>query len=63
MPGEPMKWPTKVCCGRSKSSEALPICTARPRVITTTCVGEGQRLDLVVRDVDQRQLELAGGSA
>ncbi len=37
MPGEPMKWPTKVCCGRSNRSEALPICTARPRVITTTC--------------------------
>ena len=36
MPGEPMKWPTKRCCGRSNSADALPTCTARPRVITTT---------------------------
>ena len=28
MPGEPMKWPTKVCAGRSKRSSALPTCTA-----------------------------------
>ncbi|MNT38319.1 hypothetical protein D3C72_1745050 [compost metagenome] len=24
MPGEPMKWPTKVCAGRSNRSSALP---------------------------------------
>ena len=58
IPGEPMKWPTKVCCGRSNSSEALPVWTARPRVITTTSLGEGQRLDLVVGDVDQGELQL-----
>ena len=37
MPGEPMKLPTKVWRGRSNSSDAVPTCTARPRVITTTC--------------------------
>jgi hypothetical protein len=36
MPGEPMKWPTKVWAGRSNSASALPTCTALPRVITTT---------------------------
>ena len=36
MPGEPMKWPTKVCAGRSKSSCGVPICTTSPSYITTT---------------------------
>ena len=36
MPGEPMKWPTKVCRGRSNSSTGVPICTTSPSFITTT---------------------------
>ena len=36
MPGEPMKWPTKVCRGRSNSSTGEPICTTLPSCITTT---------------------------
>jgi hypothetical protein len=37
MPGEPMKWPTKVCAGRSNRSTGVPICTISPSCITTTC--------------------------
>ncbi|EWS62832.1 hypothetical protein Y695_03939 [Hydrogenophaga sp. T4] len=36
MPGEPMKWPTKVWAGRSNKASGVPICTTLPRVITTT---------------------------
>ncbi len=36
MPGEPMKWPTKVWAGRWNRSSAVPTCTALPRDITTT---------------------------
>ena len=36
MPGEPMKWPTKVWRGFSKSSTGVPICTMSPSFITTT---------------------------
>src|SRR6218665_3573012 len=34
--GEPMKYPTNTCRGRSNSASAEPVCSARPRVITTT---------------------------
>ena len=54
MPGEPMKWPTKVCAGRSNSSSGVPICTTSPVVHHHDLVGEGQRLGLVVGDVDHR---------
>ena len=58
MPGEPMKWPTNVCCGRSNSSgRAADLHRAAARH-HDHLVGERQRLDLVVRDVDQRQLQL-----
>jgi hypothetical protein len=57
MPGEPMKCPTKVCAGRSNRASAAAGLHRAPRVITTHLVGEGQRLDLVVGDVDQGQLE------
>ena len=59
MPGEPMKWPTKVCAGRSNSSSGVPICTTAPVVHDHDLVGEGQRLRLVVRHVDHREVELA----
>ena len=36
MPGEPMKWPTKVWRGRSNSSTGVPVCTTVPSCITTT---------------------------
>ena len=36
IPGEPMKYPTKVCAGRSNSSCGVRICTTRPSYITTT---------------------------
>ena len=36
MPGEPMKWPTKVWRGRSNSSTGVPACTTWPSSITTT---------------------------
>ena len=36
MPGEPMKCPTKVCCGCSNSSTGVPIWTTAPSYITTT---------------------------
>ena len=36
MPGEPMKWPTKRCAGRSNNAAGEPSCTTLPRVITTT---------------------------
>jgi hypothetical protein len=35
MPGEPMKWPTKVWAGRSNRASGAPTCITRPRVITT----------------------------
>ena len=63
MPGEPMKWPTKVCCGRSNSSDGAADLHRPAARHHHHLLGEGQRLDLVVRDVDQRELELAGGSA
>ena len=62
-PGEPMKWPTKVCAGRSNSSSGLSDLHRAAARHHHHLVGEGQRLDLVVRDVDQRQLQLAGESA
>ncbi len=36
MPGEPMKWPTKVWVGRSNRSIGVPTCTTSPLFITTT---------------------------
>ena len=36
MPGEPMKWPTKVWAGRSNSSSGVPVCTTAPSCMTTT---------------------------
>ena len=36
IPGEPMKWPTNVCRGRSKSSTGVPTCTTVPSCMTTT---------------------------
>ena len=36
MPGLPMKKPTKVCCGASKSSCGVPICSTRPSCMTAT---------------------------
>ncbi len=36
MPGEPMKWPTKVWAGRSNNSSGVPVCTTAPSCITTT---------------------------
>ena len=58
MPGEPMKWPTKVCCGRSNSSGGAADLHRAAARHHHHLLGEGQRLDLVVRDVDQRELEL-----
>ena len=54
MPGEPMKWPTKVWRGRSNSSTGEPICTTVPSCITTTLSAKVKRLGLVVRDIDHR---------
>ena len=36
MPGEPMKWPTKVWAGRSKRSTGEPTWTTSPSCMTTT---------------------------
>ena len=36
MPGEPMKWPTKVWAGRSNRSTGEPTCTTLPSCMTTT---------------------------
>ena len=58
MPGEPMKWPTKVCCGRSNSCVGAADLHRPAARHHHHLLGEGERLDLVVRDVDQRQLEL-----
>ena len=58
IPGEPMKWPTKVCSGRSNSSTGVPIWTTSPIVHDHHLVGEGQRLGLVVGDVDHGHADL-----
>ena len=58
MPGEPMKWPTKVCCGRSNSSDGAADLHRPAARHHHHLLGEGQRLDLVVGDVDQGELEL-----
>ncbi len=58
MPGEPMKWPTKVVPGPLEQlARGADLHRAAARH-DHHLVGEGQRLDLVVRDVDQRELEL-----
>ena len=36
IPGDPMKWPTKVCWGLSNSSIGVPTWTTVPSYITTT---------------------------
>ena len=59
MPGEPIKYPTKVCSGRSNSSAGVPICTASPVLHHHDLVGESQRLDLIVGDIDHQHVERA----
>ncbi len=51
-----MKWPTKVCAGRSNSSRGVPIYD-HAQVHHHHLIGEGQRLGLVVGDVDRGDAE------
>ena len=57
MPGEPMKWPTKVWRGRSNSSTGRAGLHHLAVDHHHHLVGEGQGLGLVVGDVDHRQAD------
>jgi hypothetical protein len=58
MPGLPIKYPTNLCRGFSKSSSGVPICTISPFVHDNHLIGKGQCLHLVVGDIDHRQFQL-----
>ena len=59
MPGEPMKWPTKVWAGRSNSSSGVPGLDHGAVMHDHDLVGEGERLGLVVGHVDHGEVERA----
>ena len=52
MPGEPMKWPTKVCFGLLEQLDRRAGLHDLAVVHHHHLVGEGQRLGLVVGDID-----------
>ena len=59
IPGEPMKLPTKGVLRPARTSQTR--CRSEPRAAARHhhhLVGEGQCFDLVVRHIDQRELEL-----